>query len=195
MGYDPHKHHRRSIRLQGYDYSQAGVYFVTICVQHRLCLLEDTAVSAMIQTWWEKLPEKFPMVILDVFVIMPNHIHFIIIIDHNVGAHPRVRPEPVHDSRLGQAHDQGQTHGAAPMGEMPPTLGMIVQWFKTMTTNAYIRGVKAQNWEPFPGKLWQRNYYEKIIRNERQLTAVREYIYNNPNNWREDELYPDNVAL
>lgn len=74
-----------------------------------------------------------------------------------------------------------------------PTLGTIVQWFKTMTTNAYIRGVKEQNWEPFLGKLWQRNYYEKIIRNDRQLTAVREYIHNNPTNWREDELNPDDI--
>jgi REP element-mobilizing transposase RayT len=59
-----------------------------------------------------------------------------------------------------------------------------------MTTNAYIRGVKEQGWEPFPGKLWQRNYYEQIIRNERHLTAVRQYIHNNPANWEADNLHP-----
>jgi putative transposase len=182
MSYDPHKHHRRSIRLKGYDYSQEGMYFVTICVQKGQCLLVETAVQEMIELWWNKLPDKFTAVILDAFVIMPNHIHFIIAITDNmdthssnvqpVGAHPRVRPE------------EGQTRGSA------PTLGTIVQWFKTMTTNAYIRGVKEQGWEPFPGKLWQRNYYEQIIRNETHLTAVRQYILNNPANWKADKLHP-----
>ncbi|MCA9928615.1 MAG: hypothetical protein KC419_09060, partial [Anaerolineales bacterium] len=80
MTYDPHKHHRRSIRLKGYDYSQEGLYFVTICVQHGQCLLVETAVQEMIQLWWEKVAEKFTAVVLDAFVIMPNHIHFIIAI-------------------------------------------------------------------------------------------------------------------
>ncbi len=156
MSYDPHKHHRRSIRLKGYDYSQEGMYFVTICTQHGRCLLTDTAVCEMIELWWKKLPEKFTAVVLDAFVIMPNHIHFIIAITKNVGV----------------------------------ALGTIVQWFKTMSTNAYIRGVKEQGWQPFPGKLWQRNYYEQIIRNERHLTAVRQYIHNNPANWKADKLHP-----
>jgi len=184
MSYDPHKHHRRSIRLKGYDYSQEGMYFVTICVQKGQCLLVETAVQEMIQLWWNKLPEKFTVVILDAFVIMPNHIHFIIAITHDVGAHPCVRPDGVRPED-GQA--QGQTRGSAPTGV---TLGTIVQWFKTMTTNAYIHGVKEQGWESFPGKLWQRNYYEQIIRNERHLTAVRQYILNNPANWEADQLHP-----
>jgi len=186
--YDPQRHHRRSIRLKGYDYAQAGAYFVTIVCQHRLCLLEPTPVCDMIRTWWDKLPEKFPVVETDEFVIMPNHIHGIIVItepepgqtrgfaptpDANVGAHPRVRPEP------------GQTRGSA------PTLGRIVQWFKTMTTNAYIRGVKQNGWELFPGKFWQRNYYERIIRNERELNAIREYIENNPARWETDDENPN----
>jgi REP element-mobilizing transposase RayT len=62
-----------------------------------------------------------------------------------------------------------------------------MQWFKTMTTNAYIRGVKQDGWRPFPGKLWQRNYYERIIRNERELNAVRQYIQDNPVRWTEDQ--------
>ncbi|MCL4872358.1 MAG: transposase, partial [Anaerolineae bacterium] len=80
--------------------------------------------------------------------------------------------------------------GSAPTGT-DMTLGTIVQWFKTMTTNAYIRGVKEEGWQPFPGKLWQRNYYEQIIRDERHLTAVRKYIYNNPANWDADKLHPE----
>jgi putative transposase len=136
--------------------------------------------------WWEKLPEKFTAVTLDAFVVMPNHIHFIIVItaDHEptpVGAHPRVRPDSGGEGQT----PEGQTRGSA------PTLGTIVQWFKTMTTNAYIRGVKEDAWRPFPGKLWQRNYYEQIIKNERHLTAVRQYIENNPVNWEADQLHPN----
>ena len=194
--YDPQRHHRRSIRLNGYDYAQAGAYFVTIVCQHRLCLLEPISVREMVQTWWDKLPGKFSTVETDEFVIMPNHIHGIIVItepelgqtsgqasgqtrgsaptpDTNVGAHPRVRPEP------------GQTRGSA------PTLGRIVQWFKTMTTNAYIRGVKQNGWEPFPGKFWQRNYYERVIRNERELNAIRQYIHDNPIQWENDNENPN----
>ena len=166
--YDPQRHHRRSIRLKGYDYAQAGAYFVTIVCQHRLCLLEPTPVRDMVQTWWDKLPEKFPTVETDEFVIMPNHIHGIIV---------TMEPEPGQTS--------GQTRGSA------PTLGRIVQWFKTMTTNAYIRGVKQNGWEPFPGKFWQRNYYERIIRNERELNAIRQYIHDNPIQWENDNENPN----
>ena len=89
--YDPQRHHRRSIRLKGYDYTQAGAYYVTIVCQHRLCLLEPVPVRAMIQTWWDKLPDKFPTIETDAFVIMPNHIHGIIVVT-----------------------GQGQTRGSAP---------------------------------------------------------------------------------
>jgi REP element-mobilizing transposase RayT len=185
MAYDPHKHYRRSIRLKGYDYSQEGLYFVTICVQRGQCLLTPTAVQEMICLWWEKLPDKFTAVALDAFVIMPNHIHFIVAIKpvdtrpFVVGARPCARLE------------EGQTHGSAPTVAALVALGTIVQWFKTMTTNAYIRGVKEQGWESFPGRLWQRNYYEQIIKNERHLTAVREYIANNLINWETDQLHPN----
>jgi putative transposase len=182
MRYDPNRHHRRSIRLKGYDYAQPGAYFVTICVQDRECLLGTIAdgemrlndAGRMVQSWWDRLPEKYPTVETDGFVIMPNHIHGIIVIaeSDDVGANPRVRPDE-------------QTHGSA------PTLGEIVQWFKTMTTNAYIRGVKQDGWKPFPGKLWQRNYHERIVRNEQELNAVRRYIHNNPARWAEDMENPD----
>jgi REP element-mobilizing transposase RayT len=193
--YDPQRHHRRSIRLQGYDYAQAGAYFVTIVCQYRLCLLEPAPVRDMVEMWWDKLPEKFPAVETDAFVTMPNHIHGIVVITEpetprqgqgqtrgsaptadvnvgpNVGANPRVRPNP-------NVHPK-------------PTLGHILQWFKTMTTNAYIRGVKQNGWEPFPGKFWQRNYYERIIRNERELNAIRQYIYDNPAQWENDTENPN----
>jgi REP element-mobilizing transposase RayT len=207
MPYDPNKHHRRSIRLKGYDYSQAGAYFVTMCAQHRELLFVTDDVIDMIQRWWDKLSEKFPGVETDAFVIMPNHAHGIIVIvgehantgEHvgspqqsdDVGVNPRVDPIPRDDS--------GQTHGSAPTTNTVgvdlrvnpnPTLGEMIQWFKTMTTNEYIRGVKTLNWPPFPGKLWQRNYYEHIIRNEIELNAIRQYIIDNPARWEQDRDNP-----
>ena len=160
MPYDPFRHHRRSIRLKGYDYSQAGAYFITICTQNRACLLDVPVVDAMIAHWWQELANKYPSVSLDAFVVMPNHLHGILLL---------FDPDP-----------------PAPN----PQLGTVVQWFKSMTTNAYIRGVKESGWEPFSGRLWQRNYYERIIRNERELTATRLYIEANPDNWTADENHP-----
>lgn len=233
MPYDPNKHHRRSIRLKGYDYSQAGAYFVTMCAQHRELLFVVDDVIDMIQRWWDKLPEKFPGVETDAFVIMPNHAHGIIIIAGDVGVDPRVNPgqsRGIAPTGSGQTRgsapttrsapasdtvgvnpcvdpDPGQTRGSAPtiaptiaptsdtVGVDPsvnpaPTLGEVIQWFKTMTTNEYIRAVKELNWTPFPGKLWQRNYYEHIIRSEVELNAIRQYIINNPLKWEQDRDNP-----
>jgi len=90
---------------------------------------------------------------------------------------------------MGHADMGAHTGAPQPTGAPLPT---IVQWFKTMTTNEYIRGVKELGWEPFPGKLWQRNYYEHIVRNERALNALREYIRNNPLKWALDMDNPEN---
>ncbi|NIR16370.1 MAG: hypothetical protein GWN86_21580 [Desulfobacterales bacterium] len=160
--YDPDKHHRRSIRLQGYDYKQPGAYFVTICTHNRELLLEPGPLKQMVRQCWERLPRKFPQVALDEFVVMPNHVHGIISIvgvEHgkSVGADPCVCPDQ------GRTSNTKGEHMGSPLRERP-TLGLIVQWFKTMTTNAYIRGVENKGWPPFPGRLWQRNYYEHIIR-------------------------------
>ncbi len=187
MPYDPFKHHRRSIRLKGYDYSQAGAYFVTICAQNRECLFGEIAeggemrlndAGAMIVRWWDELSNKFPTFEPDAFVVMPNHIHCIVVIT-DVGATLRGRPD---EAKQGQPQG-GQPHRAAPTH---PTLGDMMDWFKTMATNEYIRGVKQLGWKPFNKKVLQRNYYEHIIRNERELNAIREYIQNNPANWAAD---------
>ena len=191
MQFDPDKHHRRSIRLQGYDYAQAGAYFVTICAQNWECLfgaivdgeMRMNDAGKMIARWWEELSHKFPSVELDVFAAMPNHFHGIVVItDMSVGADLRVCP----DSQ--GAHPEQGAHPGAP--RQRTTLGEIVQWFKTMTTNEYIRGVKQNGWTPFPSKLWQRNYYEHIIRNENDLDRICEYIFNNPANWANDDENP-----
>lgn len=222
MKYDPDRNHRRSIRLKEYDYSQVGAYFVTICTQNRDLLLDDIGIRSMIQKWWDALPKKFPDIRTDQFVIMPNHIHGIIFIV-SVGADLRVCPNqgnhcpdlgnhiglPLQnwsnthveaDPRVCPNHGQSRwiapttpaEHRSSPQPK--PTLGRIVQWFKTITTNDYIKAVRMNNAKPFPGKLWQRNYYEHIIRNEPDSNSIRQYIIDNPAKWEDDEDNPKNLA-
>ena len=207
MKYDPQKHHRRSIRLKGYDYSQAGMYFITLCTQHREhffghieneeMILNDA--GRMVDKWWQKIPEKFKDIELDVYQIMPNHFHAILInngsvqnkgdapadSDSSVRADPRVRPDPI----LGES--------SPILGDVSPVLGehmgsplhAVMQWFKTMTTNEYIRGVKSLDWQPFDKKMWQRDYYEHIIRDQKAYENISNYIINNPRNWQEDKFF------
>ena len=164
-----HDHpHRLSLRLKGYDYAQNGAYSVTICTQGRLCLFGQVGDDGDVQlnnagiwvaTWWERLSERFPGIELDVFVVMPNHLHGVVVIFDDT-------------SRV--------------------SLSRLIQWFKTMTTNTYIHGVREHNWESFPGKLWQRSFYDKIIRNDRVLDAIRIYIEFNPLRWALDQDNPAN---
>ncbi|MBL7074911.1 hypothetical protein ISS37_06705 [candidate division KSB1 bacterium] len=190
------KHHRRSIRLKDYDYSQPGGYFITICLQHRQCLLGEivkremklNAPGRMIEKWWMKIPVKFPGTEIDEHIIMPNHFHGNVMI---VGAVPRVCPNNI---RICQ-NDRGEPM-CSPLRDNDSKrrgspLPKIIQWFKTMTTNEYIRMVKNAGWISFQGKLWQRNYYEHVIRNEDELNRIREYIINNPLRWEYDRDNPD----
>jgi REP element-mobilizing transposase RayT len=184
MKYIPNIHHRRSIRLKDYDYSQAGAYFVTICTENRECLfgiIEDAQMEMsdagnMVQNVWHELPGRFSEIHIDEFIIMPNHIHGIIIL--NVGAPLVGALFPASDNAKARA-------GTRPA----PTLGDVVGTFKSISTHEYTDGVRQKNWPPFNGKLWQRNYYEHIIRSESELHKIREYIVNNPLNWEADENY------
>ena len=124
----------------------------------------------MVWQWWDELNNKFPTIETDAAIVMPNHFHGIIAI---VGVALCGRPDNVNRDKEGH-----------------PTLGDIMDWFKTMTTNGYITGVKQNDWPPFPGRLWQRNYYERVIRNDDELCDTREYIANNPATWAEDEENP-----
>ena len=168
MTYDPDRHHRRSIRLRGYDYAQPGAYFVTICTQDRHALFGEIDGGAMrlndggrmVERWWDELNRKFPSVVTDTFVVMPDHIHGIIMI-----------------AAISDADAGGDANGVS--------LSVIIQWLKIMTTTEYIRHVKQSGWMPFNRRVWQRNYYERIIRDERQLEATRRYIATNPNRWAE----------
>ena len=141
---------------------------MNICTQNRQNYFQDKFAIEMITKWWYILPGKFPNVEIDEFIVMPDHIHGIIVI---VGADPSVCPNIKYGKHVG-LQTPGK-HVGLPIQE-------IVQWFKTMTTNEYIRNVKNLGWKPFDGKLWQRNYYEHIIRDEKELYRIRQYIKNNP---------------
>jgi len=152
-------------------------------------------VGEMVDKWRRELMSKYSMVEIDEYKIMPNHIHGIIMIvgnDENddVGADLCVRPdneENINDENVvkGRICIKGQTHRSAPT----PEIGTIIQWFKTMSTNEYIKNVKSQNWSSFNTRLWQRNFYENVIRDESDLARIREYIISNPSNWEKDEYY------
>ena len=193
MKYYPEIHHRRSQRLKEYDYSQAGAYFVTLCTQNRKCffgeivqgemLLNNT--GEMVEKWYYELENKFPNTHCDEFVIMPNHFHCIITIIKPVGADLCVCPNK---SKLNKITPNAlDEHANESMGEHAGSpLHIIIQWFKTMTTNEYIRNIKINNWIPFNGKLWQRNYYDHVIRNDHEIKRIRKYIQNNPLKWNDD---------
>ena len=181
--YDPQKHHRRSIRLRGYDYTQPGAYFVTLCTQGRECYFGEVVetemvlndAGQMIRAGWERLTERFPAIQLDMYVVMPNHLHGIITI---VGA-------PLVGAPIVDALGVRATTRVAPAGgaERRATLGNMVGAFKSLTTNQYARGVRERKWPSFDGRLWQRNYFEHIIRSKRDHDAIRQYIIDNPLEW------------
>ena len=182
------KGNRRSIRLKGFDYSTSGVFFVTVCTQNRVCLLGEctngelhpNGAGRMVKTAWNDLPVRFPTITLDEVIVMPNHIHGIIIIQSpNRRGESRIRPESESES----PGDHEDRPNDRPHGTLPGTLGRIVQAFKSITTVAYIDGVRRHGWPAFPGRLWQRNYYEHIIRDEDDLNRIRQYIINNPVEW------------
>lgn len=178
--YNPNIHHRRSIRLKGYDYSQAGLYFITICCQDRACLFGNIEngkmiwndAGLMVENEWLKLTERFKNIKLHEYVVMPNHFHAILEI---VGATLVV----AQNERMAQNEPVAQNK----------TVGHIIGAFKSIVTVEYIRGVKTLKWQPFNGKLWQRNYYENIIRNEKSYNTISEYIINNPVKWKDDKFF------
>jgi REP element-mobilizing transposase RayT len=176
--------HRRSIRLQHYNYSQAGAYFVTICAHARECLFGEIIDGAMIlsnygkivEECWNNIESHFDDVELDSFVIMPNHIHGIITF---VGAGS---PRP--DEKLKSASKGAET---APLPKRR-TLGNVVAYFKYQSTK---RLNLKRNTPSFA--VWQRNYYEHIVRDEIDLNRIRGYIQHNPARWAEDENNPKRV--
>jgi REP element-mobilizing transposase RayT len=168
MAYDPEIHDRHSIRLRGYDYSQPGRYYVTICTQNKEHRFGEVVEGEMhrnelgdyVGRCWQWLAQQYPYVVLDEWIVMPNHLHGIIVITGCRGA-----------SR------------SAPTKRKP--LGRLVGAFKTVS-----RGRINQMGGTAGRALWQRDFYDRIIRSERELNSIREYIRTNPPRWASD---PENV--
>jgi REP element-mobilizing transposase RayT len=182
-------HRRRSIRLKGYDYSQAGAYFITVCTQGRACLFGDVVGEEMrlndagrvVQAIWDALPGHFPFVELDEFVVMPNHVHGVVWI--------------ADAERRGvacNAPTNRRNASVSRMAEISPksgSLAAIIRSFKSAATK------RINEWRDAPGApVWQRNYYEHIIRDEESLDRIRQYIIDNPAQWAMDRENPANTG-
>ena len=189
MKYNPQIHHRRSIRLQDYDYSSEGAYFVTICARHRECLFGEIVNGEIVlneygkiaEQCWNDMPNYYDNIALDAFIIMPNHFHGIIFITDNVDNVDNVRairelPRQRQDELPRQQQKQRQQQRRKML------LPKIVGRFK-MNSAKQINQMRNT-----PGiSVWQRNYYEHIIRNDKSLENIRNYIINNPAKWQNDD--------
>lgn len=192
MTYNPKIHHRRSIRLKGYDYSSEALYFITLCCQDRAHLfgkIEDNKMflneaGKMIDAEWVALSGRFNNIILHEYVVMPNHFHGIIQIDNTTVGASQV------GAALVDAEGEGVTTRVTPTEISPTagkTIGDMLDAFKSITTVNYINGVKTKEWEPFNKRIWQRNYYEHIIRNAQAYLNISNHIISNPLKWNKDE--------
>ena len=179
MTYDRERHHRRSIRLKGYDYAQPGAYFITICTQDRACLFGEVADGEMrlnemgqvVCECWSAIPEHFSNGVLDAFVAMPNHVHGMVVIVDGRGTACRAPAGRAPTEQFGR-----------PITGSVPT---IIRSFKSAVT----RRINALRGTP-GAPVWQRNYYEHIIRNDDALHRIRQYIADNPTRWAFDREGP-----
>ncbi len=185
MTFNPEQHHRRSIRLQDYDYSQNGAYFITLCAHNRECLFGEvvdgemklSALGQIVRDEWAKTSVIRTEIELDEFVVMPNHFHAIVLI---IKSDEQSRGNPV------------GAHGRAPLpaptlSRPPKSLGALVAGFKSAATK-HINELRDTPGAP----VWQRNYYEHVIRNKSALNDIRSYIQTNPARWADDQENPAN---
>ena len=180
MPYNPNIHHRRSIRLKGYDYSQAGLYFITIVCQNRKCLFGEIQNGEMVlndagciaNECWLEITNHFPNVVLHEFVVMPNHIHGIVELKTDFAATVGVKNFSLHMPN--RANDDN-------LWSPLKTVGSIVRGYKIGITK-WMR----QNTDVYD--VWQRNYYEHIIRNHFEYQCISKYIMNNPQQWDNDKF-------
>ena len=192
--FDPQKHHRRSIRLPGYDYSQPGAYFITIVTWHRESLFGEITNGEMkmneagqIVKWeWLNLPKRFSYVELGAYVVMPNHFYGILIFHEHAGASRQGLINGL--SNQPSLSMDGPKGSPLPPGIKPASLGAIIAQFKSRVTK---RLWKLPSLKDTP--IWQRNYYEHVIRNEKDPRDKTDYINANPLLWEQDEENPINI--
>ena len=187
LKYDSLIHHRHTIRLKNYDYSTCGAYFITICTQDRENLFGEIIVGAdlvsaqitevalnhagrMVEDIYDEIVNSYDDVFSDKFVVMPNHFHCILF---------------TRRAGIGSQRDRADTRSA------PTKIGEVIQAFKSRTTVEYVRNVKSGFYPAFNRRVWQRNYFDHIIRNEDEHRRIRHYIDNNPANWLEDCYFTD----
>ena len=190
MKYDPQKHHRRSIRLKEYDYSQAGAYFVTIVAWQREMLFGEIVdgeivlndFGKIVSEKWQWLESQYPYIELGAWIVMPNHFHGILVI-HDDGRGGS-RPAPMDD--ISNAIRGDSRIAPTPIKHKP--LGGLIGAFKTVSTKQInlLRDTEGQ-------AVWQRNYYEHIVRDEHEMDRITRYIESNPSQWAEDDENPNNV--
>lgn len=181
---------RRSIRLKGWDYASPGWYFVTLCTWNRECLFGDIAngnvllndAGRNVKKCWQDIPGHFPNVTLDEFIIMPNHVHGIIFIAHSVGAYKHT-PQELDQPIRRRANIYSPLPDTPPLRSPSKTVGSVVRGFKIGVSEWFHKNTDMS-------AIWQRNYYEHIIRNETELNQIRQYIRSNPVSWMEDEENP-----
>jgi REP element-mobilizing transposase RayT len=191
---DPQHHHRRSIRLPGYDYNRPGAYFVTLVTAGRECLLGEVAGGEMrsnrcgeiVCRGWLDLPRHYPHAVLDAFMCMPNHVHGIVILRDDAGrggsiSGKIVTPSEAHSGEL-CAPDSAQTR---PYEATRHGVPEIIRAFKSFSAR---RINILRNTSGVP--VWQRNYYEHIIRGDADLSRIRAYILDNPRRWDLDQENP-----
>jgi len=197
MKYNPRMHHRRSIRLRGYDYAHPGSYFVTVCTHQRELLFGEVidgqmhrnALGDIVHAEWYATERVRPEVRLDAFVVMPNHLHGILEIT-DVGARRRLAPDAhatTDDAETRAPCRVPATEGTRgrPHGPAPGSIGAILGQIKSLTKKAINKTRRTPN-----SPVWQPNYHEHVIRNEKELQRIREYILNNPLRWPSDRENP-----
>lgn len=187
--YNPNIYHRRSIRLKGYDYSQAGAYFITICCEDRICRFGEiengemklNEMGLIAFNEWLKTSEIRQNVELDVFVVMPNHIHGIIILN-DMGRGELHSPNNSPDNSPDNSDNNIKGECDSPLRSPSNNIGAIVRGYKSSVTKQ-IRLINDNI------VVWQRNYHEHIIRNEQTYQKISNYITNNPAKWNDDKFY------
>jgi len=174
--FDPHKHNRRSIRLPGWDYRAAAIYFVTICTHGRECFFDDPAWATVATTAWTAIPQHAGRVALDEWVLMPNHLHAILVLTDEPADATDTSSFDIRWASL-LPTPEPRRFANVPSG----SLGSIIRSYKAAVTRRINERCRT------PGQpRWQRGYYERVVRDDRELERIRAYIRENPARWAKD---------